>query len=51
MSHIYSAYRLLTTCIYVHVRKGACLLNYECKISNKIFGECKKCELLRVIAS
>ena len=23
MSHISSAYRLLTTCIYVHVRKGA----------------------------
>ena len=23
MSHISSAYRLLTTCVYVHVRKGA----------------------------
>ena len=23
MSHIYSAYRLLITCVYVHVRKGA----------------------------
>ena len=31
MSHIYSAYRLLITCVYVHVRKGVRLLNFKCK--------------------
>ena len=31
MSHISSAYRLLTTCVYVHVRKGVRLLNFKCK--------------------
>ena len=51
MSHIYSAYRLHTTCVYVHVRKGARLLNHAAKLVIKFLESARNasyCELLRV---
>ena len=53
MSHISSAYRLLTTCVYVHVRKGArgSRLNHDAKLVIKFLASARNasyCELLRV---
>ena len=54
---IYESYILSISLTY-NLRIRTCAERSErfsiesrCKISNKIFGKCKKCELLRVIAS
>ena len=53
MSHISSAYRLLTTCVYVHVRKGArgSRLNHDAKLVIKFLASARNasyCELVAI---